>query len=82
MPLPEPMEADVYRLTDEELEASGISRLPRTLDEAIRLGEESELLEKALGSTVKANLLENKRLEWQQFCNTVTDYEKERYRQL
>jgi len=82
MPLPEPMDADVYRLTDEEREASGISRLPRTLDEAIRLGEESELLEKALGSTVKANLLENKRLEWQQFCNTVTDYEKERYRQL
>jgi glutamine synthetase len=82
MPLPEPLEDDVFTMSDSELSERGVARLPRTLDEAIRLAEKSELLEKALGSTVMANFLANKRLEWQEFSNTVTDYELARYRHL
>ena len=82
MPLPEPLEDDVFKMSDAELSEHGVARLPRTLDEAIRLAENSELLEIALGSTVKANFLANKRLEWQEFSNTVTDYELTRYRHL
>ena len=82
MPLPNPIEANVYKMTDSELEDRGVARLPRTLDEAIRLAEGSELLEKALGANVMENLLENKRLEWRQFNNNVTDYEITRYRHL
>ena len=82
MPLPNPIEANVYKMTDSELEDRGVARLPRTLDEAIRLAEDSELLEKALGANVMDNLLENKRLEWRQFNNNVTDYEITRYRHL
>ncbi len=82
MPLPEPLEDDVFTMSDSELSEHGVARLPRTLDEAIRLAEKSELLEKTLGSTVMANFLANKRLEWQEFSNTVTDYELARYRHL
>jgi glutamine synthetase len=82
MLLPEPLEADVYRMSDAELSDRGVAKLPRTLDEAIRLAENSELLEQALGKTVTGNFLENKRLEWQQFSNAVTDYELARYRHL
>ena len=82
MPLPNPIEANVYKMTDSELEDSGIAKLPRTLDEAIRLAEGSELLRQALGATVMDNFLENKRLEWRQFNNNVTDYEITRYRHL
>jgi glutamine synthetase len=82
LPLPEPLDDDVYRMSDSELNEHGVARLPRTLDEAIRLAEKSELLEEALGSTVMANFLANKRLEWQDFSNTVTDYELARYRHL
>ena len=82
MPLPNPIEANVYKMTDSELKDRGVARLPRTLDEAIRLAEDSELLEKALGANVMENLLENKRLEWRQFNNNVTDYEITRYRHL
>jgi len=82
LPLPEPLDDDVYRMSDTELAERGVARLPRTLDEAIRLAENSELLEKALGSTVVSNFLANKRLEWQEFSNTVTDYELTRYRHL
>jgi glutamine synthetase len=80
--LPEPLDDDVYRMSDSELDKHGVARLPRTLDEAIRLAEDSELLETALGSTVKANFLANKRLEWEEFSTTVTDYELARYRHL
>ncbi|MCX8278210.1 MAG: glutamine synthetase family protein [Dehalococcoidia bacterium] len=82
LPLPQPLEDDVFRMSDAELSARGVARLPRTLDEAIRLAENSELLEKALGTTVMSNFLANKRLEWQEFSNTVTDYELTRYRHL
>ena len=82
MHLPEPLEVDVFTMSDSELSEHGVARLPRTLDEAIRLAEKSELLEKTLGSTVMANFLANKRLEWQEFSNTVTDYELARYRHL
>ncbi len=82
LPLPQPLEDDVFRMSDAELSAHGVARLPRTLDEAIRLAENSELLEKALGTTVMSNFLANKRLEWQEFSNTVTDYELARYRHL
>ncbi len=82
MSLPEPIEEDVYQMSDTELSERGVARLPRTLDEAIRLAENSDLLEKALGPTVMANFLANKRLEWQEFSNTVTDYELTRYRYL
>jgi glutamine synthetase len=82
LPLPQPLDDDVFRMTDAELSTHGVARLPRTLDEAIRLAENSELLEKALGKTVMKNFLANKRLEWQEFSNTVTDYELARYRHL
>lgn len=80
--LPDPLDDDVYRMSDSELDKHGVARLPRTLGEAIRLAENSELLETALGSTVKANFLANKRLEWEEFSNTVTDYELARYKHL
>ncbi len=80
--LPEPLEEDVFQMSDSELSERGVTRLPRTLDEAIRLAENSQLLEKALGSTVVDNFLANKRLEWQEFSSTVTDYELSRYRHL
>jgi glutamine synthetase len=82
LPLPEPLDDDVFRMSDAELSERGVARLPRTLDEAIRLAETSELLEKALGSTVMKNFLANKRIEWQEFSNTVTDFELKRYRHL
>ncbi|MDG0867321.1 glutamine synthetase family protein [Candidatus Lucifugimonas marina] len=82
LPLPEPLDDDVFRMSDTELNERGVARLPRTLDEAIRLAENSELLEKALGSTVMSNFLANKRIEWQEFSNTVTDFELKRYRHL
>ncbi|MEX0762369.1 MAG: glutamine synthetase family protein [Dehalococcoidia bacterium] len=78
-PLPEPTEGKVSEMSHDELAKLGVSRLPSTLDEAIHHAERSELLEKALGPVVKENLLQNKRIEWQEYSRTVTDYEVKRY---
>ncbi len=77
--LPEPVTGDLDGMSHAELARRGVSRLPKTLGDALRLAEESDLLVKALGPYALASFLENKRLEWDEFCGTVTDYEVDRY---
>jgi len=77
--LPDPVQAGLDDMSDTELAGHELSRLPRTLGDALRAAERSDLLEKALGPTAFASFLENKRLEWNEYSATVTDYEVERY---
>jgi glutamine synthetase len=77
--LGEPMEDDVWELTDGERRALGIEPLPQSLDQAIELMENSELVAETLGETAFRTLLENKRAEWQGYRNQITSYELNRY---
>jgi glutamine synthetase len=56
-----------------------VSRLPATLDEAIRAAEGSDLLNRSLGPAVLESFLHNKRIEWRDYSRAVTDYEIARY---
>ena len=78
-PLQEPSEGNVFEMTEEERVALDIDLLPRTLDEAIRATEESELMRECLGEHVFESLLKNKRIEWDAYRAHVTDFELERY---
>ncbi|MDA0676967.1 MAG: glutamine synthetase, partial [Chloroflexi bacterium] len=66
-------------MTPAERRANGVNELPTSLDGALRLASESELLRKALGSTVMDSFIRNKSLEWADYSQTVTDFEKSRY---
>ena len=77
--LPEPVSGDLDRIPEAELQRRGVRRLPRTLGDALRLAERSELLEKALGPHVLESLMRNKRAEWNDYSGAVTDYEVDRY---
>ena len=81
-PLPEPIQGNVYEMSNPELIESGISQLPRSLLEAIQLSEGSELLKRALGPSVFDAFMHNKWAEWTDYANTVTDYEVNRYLRL
>jgi len=76
--LPREAEDDVWSLTDRERKSLGIDPLPETLDEAIEVAEDSELLAETLGEHVFDFFLRNKRQEWADYRSQVTAFERDR----
>lgn len=74
-----PVERNVYTLSDEERKELNIGNLPEDLFEAIRAMEKSEVMKRALGEHVFYTLLENKKLEWQNYRAQLTEWEMEHY---
>lgn len=77
--LPEEATSELLKLPVHELEARGIHRLPRSLDEALDVFESSDFMKDALGEHVHEYFLTKKRDEWQRFSSTVTEWELDRY---
>ena len=77
--LPEGSEEDVWELTDAERKAAGIKPLPQSLDKAIELMEQSELVAETLGEHVFDYVLRNKRQEWDVYRSQVTQFELDRF---
>jgi glutamine synthetase len=73
--LPAEAEDNVWSLTDAERRALGYSPLPASLDRAISLMEESELVAETLGEQVFNFVLLNKRKDWAEYRAQVTPYE-------
>ena len=59
--------------------AAGFRRLPRSLGEAIDAFVASDLMREVLGDQIFDYLVTNKRKEWEDYCTTVTDWEKAHY---
>ncbi|MFC2071092.1 glutamine synthetase family protein [Chloroflexota bacterium] len=76
---PEPVEENVYEMTEEERQKRGIDTLPTSLWEALQLTAKSELVHKALGDHVFDAFIKNKKIEWDLYRTQVTDYELKRY---
>ena len=73
--LPAEAEDNVWELSDTERRALGYSQLPASLDHAVALMEESELVAETLGEQVFNFVLLNKRQEWREYRAQVTPYE-------
>lgn len=78
-PLPPQVEGDVNAMTLDERLARGIKTLPGSLSDAITEAEEGELLRNTLGEHILNSVIRNKRMEWEEYRATVTDYEVARY---
>lgn len=74
LPLPEESSAPFS-----ELAASGVTRLPHDLGEAVEAFAGSELMRETLGDHVFNYLLTEKREEWAEYSQTVTDWELRHY---
>ena len=74
-----PASENVAEMPLQQRQALGIKTLPTSLGEAISLAEDSELLREALGEHIFNSFLENKKIEWEEYRSTVTDYEISRY---
>jgi glutamine synthetase len=77
--VPDPIEQNVFELSEAERKARGIDHLPGSLSEAIEAAEGSELLRRCLGDHLLESLLLNKKVEWANFRSHVTDWETNRY---
>jgi glutamine synthetase len=77
--IPEPIEENVFEMTEEERKKRGITTLPGSLYEAITLTEQSEVVRKALGDHVFSSFIANKKVEWDRYRTHVSDYEIKRY---
>jgi glutamine synthetase len=78
-PLPEETEDEVWRLSERERRAIGIAELPRNLEQAIHLMEDSELVADTLGEHVFEYFLRNKREEFTAYRQQVTPWELARH---
>src|SRR6266571_3316534 len=77
--LPPEAEDDVWALTDRERRVLGIQPLPQSLDEALNVMQDSELMAETLGEHVFDFFLRNKREEWRDYRHQVTAFELDRY---
>jgi glutamine synthetase len=77
--LADPIEENVFEMSNEEREQRGIGSLPGNLSEAISLTEKSKLVRKALGDHLFDSFIKNKKIEWDRYRIQVTEYELERY---
>jgi glutamine synthetase len=76
---PEPIEKDVYQLSEDEREREGIKSLPGSLFEAIELTKKSELVRKTLGNRIFTHLLTSKKVEWNSYRVQVSEWEIKEY---
>jgi len=77
--LADPIEENVFEITNEEREQRGIGSLPMNLFEAVNLTEKSELVRKTLGDHLFDSFIKNKKIEWDLYRIQITEYELKRY---
>jgi glutamine synthetase len=77
--LPDPVEQDIYHMTEKERAKKGIVELPGSLHEAVQEVEKSALIKETLGEHVHNKFIENKKIEWDNYRMHVSAFEIERY---
>jgi len=76
---PDPVEENVYKMSEEERLKRRIRQLPGSLLEAVQLTEKSQMVREALGDHVFEHFIENKKVEWDRYRIQITSYEIDKY---
>lgn len=79
LPLPEPVNQNIFTMSAEEKEQLGIVSLPSSLYEALETLKQDEILTQALGEHALERFLSAKMQEWDAFRTTVHPWEREQY---
>jgi glutamine synthetase len=77
--LPEPVEEDIFEMSETVRKERGIQSLPGDLAEAIAETEKSNLVRETLGDHIFEKFITNKKIEWDRYRIHVSQYELERY---
>ncbi|MHB9146221.1 MAG: type I glutamate--ammonia ligase [Symbiobacteriia bacterium] len=76
---PEPVNRNIYHMTEAERVAEGIDTLPYTLAEALEELGKDDLIQEALGEHITRHFIEAKRIEWDVYRSQVHAWETEQY---
>ncbi|MDH7517058.1 MAG: type I glutamate--ammonia ligase [Candidatus Thermoplasmatota archaeon] len=76
---PEPVEKNIYALTEEERKQYGIDELPDSLGHALSLASKSDFVRGILGEHIYENFLHVKRREWDEYRMQVSKWEIDKY---
>jgi glutamine synthetase len=79
LPLPRPVEENLYHFDDSMMAKYAVGTLPGTLREALDELEKDQVVRNALGAHVYEWFLEAKQAEWEEYRKQVSAWELERY---
>jgi len=79
LPLPPPVEENLYAFDPEALARHQLGQLPRSLAEALRDLRQDEVMRDALGVHLLERFIEAKEMEWQSYEKQVTGWELDAY---
>ncbi|MGW8272352.1 MAG: glutamine synthetase family protein [Thermodesulfovibrionales bacterium] len=79
IPLPDPVEEDLYAFSEEKLSGRKIDVLPSSLYEAILELKKDQLIRDVLGEHLSRRYIDIKMREWNEFKKQVTRWEIEKY---
>jgi len=77
--LDEPIEENIFLMSEEKKISLKIDTLPNSLENAVKELEQSELAREALGDHIFDKLIENKKIEWDRYRMHVSQFEQEKY---
>jgi len=79
LPVPDPVNVDIFEMTPAEKEEAGIASLPANLYEAIQKLKANPIATESLGTHILEKYIEGKEKEWDAFRTAVTDWELDTY---
>jgi glutamine synthetase len=79
MELPDPVEEDIYEMSEKQRTERGIEVLPGNLGEALNEFSKDKYLQDALGHEFYEKFTQLKMKEWKDFNFTVHEWERKRY---
>ena len=79
LPLPPPVEENLYAFDPERLARHQLGQLPGSLNEALRDLRQDEVMRDALGAHLLERFIEAKEMEWQSYEKQVSAWELDAY---
>jgi glutamine synthetase len=77
--LPDPIEDNIFHMSEQKRMELGIKSLPNSLENAIKEFEKSELMREVLGDHIFNALIANKWVEWNNYRIKITQHEIDTY---
>lgn len=76
---PEPVNGNIYEMSERERKRRKVESLPSSLEEAIAELEKDRFILDVLGSHVSEKYIEAKKLEWAEYKMRVSQWETDHY---